>query len=42
MKPSQLIEHNNTNIFLQIYAENEVGRLVPDLFFKKKTQLNMR
>ena len=42
MKPSQLIEHNNTNIFLQIYAENEAGRLVPDLFFKKKTQLNMR
>ena len=32
MKFSQLIEHNKRNIFLQSYAENEVGRLVPDLF----------
>ena len=37
MKPGQLIEYNKTNIFLQNYAENEAGRLVPDLFFKKKT-----
>ena len=31
MKFSQLIEYNR-NIFLQIYAKNEVGKLVPDLF----------
>ena len=33
MKFGQLIEHNRRNIFLQKYeAENESGRLVPDLF----------
>ena len=32
MKFGQLIECNKGNIFLQNYAENEVGRLVPDLF----------
>ena len=31
MKFSQLIEYN-INIFLQIHAKNEVGRLFPDLF----------
>ena len=33
----QLIEYNKINIFFKNYAENEVGRLVPDLFllFKK-------
>ena len=37
MKLGQLIEYNKRNIFLQNYAENEAGRLVPDLslFFKK-------
>ena len=33
MKFGQLIEHNKINIFLQKYAENEAGWLVPDLFF---------
>ena len=28
----QLIEYNLGNIFLQNHAENEAGRLVPDLF----------
>ena len=31
MKFSQLIEYD-INIFLQIHAKNEVGRLFPDLF----------
>ena len=41
MKFYQLMEYNKTNIFFKNYAENEAGRLVPDLFlfFKK---LNMR
>ena len=38
MKFGHLIECNKRNIFLQNYAENEAGRLVPDLFlFFKKT-----
>ena len=32
MKLGQLIEYNKRNNFLKIYAENEVERLVPDLF----------
>ena len=32
MKLGQLIEYNKRNIFLQNYAENQAGRLVPDLF----------
>ena len=32
MKLGQLIEYNKRNIFLKNYAENEAGRLVPDLF----------
>ena len=28
----QMKEYNKRNIFLQNYAENKVGRLVPDLF----------
>ena len=37
MKFGQLIEYNKRNILLKNYAENEAGRLVPDLllFFKK-------
>ena len=32
MKFCQLIEHNKRIIFFINYAENEAGRLVPDLF----------
>ena len=32
MKFGQSIEYNKRNIFVQNYAENETGRLVPDLF----------
>ena len=41
MKFGQLIEYDRRNIFSKNYAENEAGRVVPDLliFFKK---LNMR
>ena len=37
MKFGQQIECNKINIFLQKYAENEEGKLVPDhfLFFNK-------
>ena len=37
MKLGQLIEYNKRIIILQKYAENEAGRLAPDLFsfFKK-------
>ena len=37
LKFGQLIEHPKRNIFLQKYAENEAGKLVPDSFliFKK-------
>ena len=37
MKLGQLKEYINRNIFLKNYAENKVGRLVPELFlfFKK-------
>ena len=42
MKFGQLVEHNKSNIFFfKNYAENETGRLVPNLFcFLKKP--NMR
>ena len=30
MKIGQLIEYNKRNTFIQIYAENEAGRLVPE------------
>ena len=37
MKFGQLVEYNKRNIFLKNYAENDSGRLVPDLFiFLKK------
>ena len=37
VKLGQLIEYKKRNIFLQKYTEDEVGRLVPDLFlFLKK------
>ena len=41
MKFGQLIEYNKRIIFLQNQAENEAGRLVPDLslFFLKKKDL---
>ena len=32
MKFGQLIEYNQINTYLKNYAENEAGRLVPDLF----------
>ena len=32
MKLGQLIDSNQKNIFLQNYAENKAGGLVPDLF----------
>ena len=32
MKFGQLIEYNKRKIFFKNYAENEAGRLVPDLF----------
>ena len=37
MKLGELIEYNKINFFFKNYAENEAGRLVPDLFlfFKK-------
>ena len=37
MKFGQLMEYENRNIFFKSHAENEAGRLVPDLFlfFKK-------
>ena len=37
MKPSQLIEYNKRNIFLQKSCRKQDGRLVPDLsLFSKK------
>ena len=37
MKFGHVINYNKRNIFLQKHAENEAGRLVPDLFlFLKK------
>ena len=42
VKFGHLIEHNKRNIFFfKNYAENEAGRLVPDLFILLK-KLNMR
>ena len=37
MKFGQLIEYYQRNIFIQNHAQNEAGRLVPDLslFFRK-------
>ena len=37
MRFGQLMEYNKRNIFFISYAENEAGRLVPDvfLFFRK-------
>ena len=32
MKFGQVVEYNQRNIFIQKYAQNEAGRLVPDLF----------
>ena len=33
LKLGQVVEYNNRNIFFKYHAENEAGRLVPDLFF---------
>ena len=41
IKPGQSIEFNKRNIFRKNYAENEVGRLVPDLLLFIK-MLSMR
>ena len=38
MKLGHLIEYNKGNIFLQSHAENEVGRLVPDLLISGKSK----
>ena len=40
MKLDSLIEFNKRNIFLQKHAENEAGRLVPDLFLFFKCAQN--
>ena len=43
MKFCQLIEYNKRNIFLKNYAENEAGRLVPDLFlFFQKAEYEVK
>ena len=39
MKLGQVIEYNNINIFFKNHAQNEVGRLVPDLFLFFKNVL---
>ena len=36
MKFGKLIEYNVRNTFFKKYAENETGRLVPDLFYSLK------
>ena len=41
MNLRQLVDYKKRNICLKNNAENEAGRLVPDLFFKKKNMLNM-
>ena len=35
MKFGQLIEYNVKIFFFKNHAENKVGRLIPDVFFKK-------
>ena len=43
IKIGQLIEYNKRYIFLQKLCENEVGRLVPDLFlFFQKVQYEVK
>ena len=44
MKHGQLTEYDKRNIFCKNYAENEAGRLVPDLFFLffKKTEYEVK
>ena len=39
LKFGQVIQYNNRNIFFKNHAENEVGRLVPDLFLFLKEAL---
>ena len=36
MKSGQLIEHKERNIFGENHAENEAGRLIPNLFVLQK------
>ena len=40
MKFGHLIEYNKRNIFLNNHAENEAGRVAPDLFFFFKKALH--
>ena len=43
MKFSQLIEYKREIFFFENYAENETGRLVPDLFlFFEKLNMNVK
>ena len=43
MKFSQLIENKREIFFFENYAENEAGRLVPDLFlFFEKLNMNVK
>ena len=39
MKVGQLIEYNKRKFFFKNYAENDAGRLVPDLFLFFKQSL---
>ena len=40
LKFGQLVEYKRRNFFFQNHAENETGRLVPDLFLFFKKALN--
>ena len=42
MKFGQLIEKTREIFFLKIYAENEVGRKVPDVFLFSKAQYEVK
>ena len=42
MKLGQLIEYSKRIFFFKNYAENQAGRLVPDLFFNFLKKLNLR
>ena len=42
MKSDQLIEYNKANFSFKNHAENEPGRLVPDLLFLKRKKVHLR
>ena len=42
MKFSQVVEYKNNNFFFKNYAENEAGRLVPDLFVFQKRFMEVK